>query len=74
MYCCSVAESCLTLCDPMDCSMPGLPVLHCLLQFAQTHVHWQKAVAPHSSTLVWKMPWTEEPGRLQSVGSLGVGH
>ena len=31
-------------------------------------------MAPHSSTLVWKIPWTEEPGRLQSMGSLGVRH
>ena len=31
---------CLTLCDPMDCSTPGFPVLHHLLEFAQTHVHW----------------------------------
>ena len=31
-------------------------------------------MAPHSSTLVWKIPWTEEPGRLQFVGSLRVGH
>ena len=37
---CSVAQSCLTLCDPMDCSLPGFPVLHCLLELAQTHVHW----------------------------------
>ena len=37
--CCSVAQSCLTLCDPMDCSTPGFPVLHYLLEFAQTHVH-----------------------------------
>ena len=36
----SVAKSCLTLCDPMDCSTPGLPV-HCQLrEFTQTHVHW----------------------------------
>ena len=34
----------------------------------------QKAVAPHSSTLAWKIPWTEEPGGLQSMGSLRVGH
>ena len=34
----------------------------------------EKATAPHSSTLTWKIPWTEEPGRLQSMGSLGVGH
>ena len=33
-----------------------------------------KAMATYSSTLAWKIPWTEEPGRLQSMGSLGVGH
>ena len=33
----------------------------------------EKAMAPHSSTLAWKIPWTEEPGGLPSVGSLGVG-
>ena len=37
---CSVALSGLTLCDPMDCSMPGLSVLHHLQVFPQTHVHW----------------------------------
>ena len=31
-------------------------------------------MAPHSSTLAWKIPWTEGPGGLQSMGSLGVGH
>ena len=36
----SVAQSCLTLCDPMDCSTPGLPVHHQLLEFTQNHVHW----------------------------------
>ena len=34
----------------------------------------KKAMAPHFSTLAWKIPWTEEPGRLQSRGLLGVGH
>ena len=34
----------------------------------------EKAMAPHSSTLAWKIPWTEEPGGLQSMGSLTVGH
>ena len=34
----------------------------------------EKATAPHSSTLAWKIPWMEEPGGLQSMGSLGVGH
>ena len=35
-----IAQSCLTLCDPMDCSTPGFPVYHQLLEFTQTHVHW----------------------------------
>ena len=34
----------------------------------------EKAMAPHSSTLAWKIPWTEELVRLQSMGSLRVGH
>ena len=34
----------------------------------------EKAMAPHSSTFAWKIPWAEEPGRLQSMGSLRVGH
>ena len=34
----------------------------------------EKAMAPHSSTLAWKIPWMEEPGRLQSMGSIRVGH
>ena len=34
----------------------------------------EKAMATHSSTLTWRIPWTEEPGRLQSMGSLRVGH
>jgi len=41
------------------------------------HVHWtfpEKAMAPHSSTLAWKIPWMEESGRLQSMGLLRVGH
>ena len=33
----------------------------------------EKAMAPHSSALAWKIPWTEEPGGLQSMGSLQVG-
>ena len=34
----------------------------------------EKAMATHSSTLAWKIPWMEEPGRLKSMGSLRVGH
>ena len=38
--CCSVAKSCLSLCDPMDCSIPASSVLYYLLQFAQIYIHW----------------------------------
>ena len=58
LNCCSVTKSCLTLCNPMDCSTPGFPVLHCLLEFVQTHVHRvsdaiqpSHPVAPFSSCL-----------------------
>ena len=44
-----------------------------ILHFSN-EVKAEKAMAPHSSTLAWKIPWTEEPGRLQSMGSLGVEH
>ena len=163
----------LTVCNPMECSMPGFPILHLLPEFPQMHVHWvsdaiqpshpllppsppalnpsqhqrlfqwvgslnhvakelelhlqyqsfqwifrayffritclnsllskglsrvffsttesiissvlsilygptvtflEKAMAPHSSTVAWKIPWMEEPGKLQSMGSLRVGH
>ena len=37
-------------------------------------IYSEKAMAPYSSTLAWKIPWTEEPGGLQSVGSLRVRH
>ena len=41
LFCCSsVTKSCLTPCDPMDCSMPGLPVPHHLSEFAEVHVDW----------------------------------
>ena len=42
--------------------------------FSSGHVWMEKAMATHSSTLAWKIPWTEEPGRLQSMGSLRVEH
>ena len=38
--CCSVVKLCLTLCNPMKCSMPGFPVLHYIPKLAQTHVYW----------------------------------
>ena len=45
--CCSVAKSCLTLWDPMDCSTPGFLVFHCLPEFAQTRVHWVTMPSNH---------------------------
>ena len=54
--------------------------LACLLYNPLTSPTWsfyhalEKEMAPHSSTLAWKIPWTEEPGRLQSMGSQRVGH
>ena len=48
----SVTPSCPTLCDPMDCSTPGLPVHHQLPEFTQTHVHWVgDAIQPSHSLL-----------------------
>ena len=54
----SVAQSCLALCDPVDCRTPGLPVHHQHLEFTQTHVHWvgddiqpSNPVVPFSSHL-----------------------
>ena len=40
LCCCCSFVSCIWLCDPMDCSTPGFPVLHCLQEFAQIHIHW----------------------------------
>ena len=48
-----------------------LEVSATVLTFLSAH---HQAMAPHSSTLAWKIPWAEEPGGLQSMGSLRVGH
>ena len=49
----SVAQSCPTLWDPTDCSTPGFPVLHHLMKFAQTHVHWVgDAIQPSHPSVV----------------------
>ena len=61
---------------PLDSiSLLWLLLLYCYPCFeAKYKSLLEKAMAPHSSTLVWKIPWMEEPGRLQSMGSLRVGH
>ena len=72
--CCSVAQLCLTLCDPMECSMPGFPVLHHLLEFAQTQVHWvDDAIQPSHCLLSPSPPalnLSQHQGLFQWVGSL----
>ena len=52
--------------------------LHAMRETQVQSLSWEdpleKEMATHSSTLAWKSPWMEEPGRLQSMGSLRVGH
>ena len=54
-YCCSsVAQSCPTFCNPMDCSTGSFPVLHCLSELVQTHVHWvSDAIQPSRHPLLF---------------------
>ena len=54
-----------------DCSHE---IKRCLLLGRKVMTNLEKAMAPHSSTLAWKIPWTEKPGGLQSMGSLRVRH
>ena len=58
------------------CTSLLLDSLLCPLLFFSPSLcqYTEKAMAPHSSTLAWKLPWTDEPGGLQSMGSLRVGH
>ena len=70
----SVAQLCLTLCNPMDCSTPGLPVLHRLPEFAQTHVHWVKDAIQPSHPLSCSCPppfnLSQHQGLFQWISSL----
>ena len=52
----SAAQSCLTICDPMDYSTPGFPVLHHLLELAQTHIHWVVDALQPSQPLLSPFP------------------
>ena len=71
--CCSVAKSCPSLCDPMDCSTPGLPVHHQLPDLTQTHVHWVgDAIQPSHLLLSPSLPTislSQRPGVFKWVGS-----
>ena len=63
----SVAQSCPTLCDTMNCSTPGFPVHHQLLEFTQTHVHWVgDAIQPSHPLLSPSLP-TPNPSQHQSL-------
>ena len=62
----SVAQSCSTLCDPMNCSTPGLPVHHQLLEFTQTHVHWVGDAFQPSHPLLSCSPPAPNPSQHQS--------
>jgi len=80
----------LILCHPLLLLPPIPPSIRVFSNESTLHMRWptywsfrfsiipskepEKAMAPHSSTLAWKIPWMEEPGRLQSMRSLRVGH
>ena len=72
---CSVTKSCPTLCDPMDCSKPGFPVLQYLPEFAQAHVHWvSDAIQPSHPLLPASPPalnLSQDQGLFQWVASGG---
>ena len=62
-----VAQSCLTLCDPMNCSTPGLPVHHQLPEFTQTHVHRVGDAIQPSHPLTSPSPPAPNPSQHQSL-------
>ena len=74
LFCCSVAKSHPTLCNPVDCSMSGFPVLHHLPGFAQTHVHWvsdaMQPSHPMSSPSPSAFNLSQHQGLFQWVSSL----
>ena len=74
LSCCSVVKSCLTLCDPVNCSMPDSYVLHYLLELAQIHVHWVGYAVlpshplPHPSPIPFSL--SQHKGLFQWVSPL----
>ena len=70
----SVTQSCPTLCDPIDCSMPGFPVHHHLSEFAQIHIHWVsdgiQPSHPQSPPPPPALNLSQHQGLFQWVGSL----
>ena len=74
MGCCSVSQSCPTLCDPMDFSMPGFPVFYHFLKLAQTHVHWVSDAIQPPYPLLAPFPFvfnlSQHQGLFQWISSL----
>ena len=80
LSCCLVAQLCPTLCDPMNCSTPGIPVLHHLPELAQTHVHWVSNtvhlifIVPFSSCLQsFPAPGSFPMSKLFASGGQNIG-
>ena len=63
----SIAQPCLTLCNPMDCSMPSFPVLHHLLELAQAHIHWVGETIQSSDSLSSPSPPAFNLSQLQGL-------
>ena len=63
----SVAQSCLTLCNPINCSTPGLPVHHQLPEFTQTHIHRVSDAIQPSHPLLSPFPPSSNPSQHQSL-------
>ena len=63
----SVAQSCPTLCDPMDCGMPGLSVHHPVLELTHTHVHWVGDVVQPSHPLSFSSPPAFSPSQHEGL-------
>ena len=78
--CCSVAKSCPTLCNPLDCSTPGSSVLHYLSEFAQTYVQWVSdaihtahSLSPSSSPLILSQSGSFPVSQLFVSGDQRIG-
>ena len=67
LCCCSVAKLCPILCNLMDCSTPGFPVLHYLQEFAQTHIHWVSDATQPSQPLSSASPLAFSLSQHQSL-------
>ena len=71
-------KSCILNARTLILTNKGMSVIHKIdgsnREMGKRPTPVEKAMAPHSSTLAWKIPWMEEPGGLRSMGSLRVGH